>query len=157
MVATAPRIISSPSTIFWKFVFPGIWIAGFGAGVIVASLASTPRDSSRLLPLCIWLLGSVFLIWFSVRLCWVAISDRCLLVSTYFRETSVPLSAIARVTQSYMSKPQTITVRIDRDTTLGRKFVFVAPGWPRIFRRHPLAIELEQIAAQSHSDSDAIV
>ena len=156
-MAGTPRIVSSSSTVFWKFIFPGLWIVGFGAGAVVSAFTSAPGDSSRWLPVCIWLGGSAFLFFFSVRLCWVAISGGCLLVSTYFREISVPLSAISRVTQSYLSRPQTLTVCVDRDTTLGRKFLFVAPGWPRIFRRHPLAIELEQIAAQSQSVSDAII
>jgi hypothetical protein len=149
--------VSSQSTVFWKFVFPGLWIVGFGAGAVVSAFTSTPGDFSRWVPVCIWLGGSAFLLFFSVRLCWVAISDGCLLVSTYFPEISVPLSAISQVTQSYLSRPQTLTVRVDRDTSLGRKFLFVAPGWPRIFSRHPLAIELEQIAAQSQSVSNAII
>jgi hypothetical protein len=156
-MAGTPRIVSSRSTIFWKFVFPGLWIVGFGAGAIVSVFTSVPGEASRWLPICIWLGGSAFLLFFSVRLCWVAISDGCLLVSTYFREVSLPLSAISQVTQSYLSRPQTLTVRVDRDTPLGRKFLFVASGWPRIFSRHPLAIELEEIAAQSQSASDAII
>jgi hypothetical protein len=155
MAATPRRIVSSRSTVFWKFVFPALWIVGFGAGAIVSALASAPGDASRWLPLCIWLLGSAFLVWFSVRLCWVAISDGCLVVSTYFRETSVPLSAVSGVTQSYLSRPQTLTLRIDCDTALGRRFLFIAPGWPRIFSRHPLAIELERMSALSQSDGDA--
>ena len=157
MMAGTPRIVSSPSTVFWKFIFPGVWIVGFGAGAIVSALTSASGDFSRWLPVCIWLAGSAFLLFFSVRLCRVAISDDCLLVSTYFREISVPLSAISQVTQSYLSRPQTLTVRVDRDTKFGRKFLFVPPGWPRIFSRHPLAIELEQIAAKNQSVSDAII
>jgi hypothetical protein len=38
---------------------------------------------------------------------------------------------------------------------LGRKFVFVAPGWPRIISRHPLAVELEERIAQHRSASHA--
>jgi hypothetical protein len=151
MMAATPRIISSASTLVWKFVVPGLWIVGVGTGAIVSTLTSVPGEPNRWLLLYIWLAGSPFILFLSMRLCWVAIGGGCLLVSTYFREISVPLSAISRVTQSYLSRPQTLTVRIDRDTPLGRKFLFVAPGWPRVFSRHPIAIELEQIAAQSRS------
>jgi len=146
MEALQRRILSSPYTVFWKFIFPSIWITGFGAGAVMAAFADQ-GDSRWIFP-SVWILGSSWLLWFALRLRRVSISDETLHISTYVREISLPLSAISRVTQSYMSRPQTITLRTDRDTPLGRKFVFVAAGWPRIVSRHPLAVQLEELVAQ---------
>ncbi len=156
MVSDAPRVVSQ-STVFWKFVFPGLWIVGFGAGAIASALFGESQGSSRWVALGIWLVSSPLLVFFSARLRWVAISGESLRVSSYFREAAVPLSAVSRVTQSYLSRPQTLTVHVDRDTPLGRSFSFVAPGWPRIFSKHPLAIELEQLATKSQYVSDATI
>jgi hypothetical protein len=149
------RILSSPYTVVWKFGFPAIWICGFGAGAIAAGISAT--DANRWIFPLVWIVASAWLLWFALRLRRIAISDDTLYVSTYFREISLPLSQICRVTQSYISRPQTIALHADRDTLLGRKFVFVAPGWPRIISRHPLAIELEERIAQRRSASHANV
>jgi hypothetical protein len=140
------RIISSPNTVFWKFVFPAVWIASFGAGAI--SVATSERDLSRWTFPLVWFVASTWLLWFAFRLRRVAISDSVLHISTYRREISLPLSSISRVTQSYMFRPQTITVETDRGTPLGRKFLFVAPGWPSIFRPNPTTVELERLIQQ---------
>jgi len=147
------RILSSPYTVVWKFIFPAIWICGFGAGAITAAASHT--DANRWVFPSVWIVGSAWLLWFALRLRRIAISGDTLYISTYFREISVPLSQICRFTQSYMSRPQIIALHSDRDTALGRKFVFVAPGWPRIISRHPLVIELEERIAQRRSASHA--
>jgi FtsH-binding integral membrane protein len=147
------RILSSPYTVVWKFIFPAIWISGFGAGAIAVCTSAT--DANRWIFPTVWIVASAWLLWFALRLRRVAISSDTLYISTYRREISLPLSSIVRVTQSYMSRPQTITLHTDRDTLLGRKFLFVAPGWPRIISRHPLAIELDELIAQHRSPSHA--
>jgi len=149
-----PRnLLSSPYTVFWKFIFPAIWITGFGAGAVAVAL--TAAGESRWIFPSMWLVGSVWLLWFALRLRRVAIGGDTLYVSTYLREIPLPLVSISRVTQSYISGPQTITLHADSDTPLGRKFVFVAAGWPRMLWRHPLAVQLEQLVAQHRSPNHA--
>jgi hypothetical protein len=147
------RLLSSPYTVVWKFIFPAIWICGFGTGAIAVGV-STTETNGWILP-SVWIVASAWLLWFAWGLRRIAISGDTLHISTYFREISLPLSQIRLVTQSYMSRPQTITLHVDRDTPLGRKFVFVAPGWPRIISRHPLAVELEELTAQHRAPSNA--
>jgi hypothetical protein len=63
---------------------------------------------------------------------------------------SVPVEAIARVCQSYLSNPQTISVYFDRKTLLGRKVAFVPCGRARLFSKHPTTEALEQLMAPVH-------
>jgi hypothetical protein len=147
------KLLSAPSTIFWKFVFPTIWISGFGAGAITSALRA--HDDSRWIFPAVWILGSSWLLWFALRLRRVALGGETLYISTYRREIALPLSAICRVSQSYMSRPQTICLRADRETPLGQKFIFIAGGWPRIISPHPLAVDLEQLVAKHRSPSHA--
>src|SRR4029077_6432986 len=146
MERTQLRFLSFPYTVLWKFIFPAVWISGFGAGAV--AVAFTGEGDRRWIMPCVWIVASAWLLWVALRLRPITLSGDTLYVSTYRREISLPIASICRVTQSYMFRPQTITLHTDCDTPLGRKFLFVAVGWPRIFSRHPLAIQLEELAAQ---------
>ena len=146
------RTLSSFLTFPWKFIFPAVWIAGFGAGTVALWLDvfrgrdnQPPPDWMRWEFITLWAVGSGFLLWFSRRLCRVSISDNALFASNYFRHITVPLAAILRVRQSYMSRPQTITIYLDRQTELGRRIVFIPHGWPHFISRHPVTDSLNAI------------
>jgi hypothetical protein len=49
-----------------------------------------------------------------------------------------------------MSRPQTITIHLDRETALGRKIVFIPHGWPHFLSRHPVTDQLLAIIDRFH-------
>ena len=156
------RELSSSATVWWKFVFPAIWISGFGAGTAALWLGvfhgrdnQPPPDWMRWQFLGIWLAASAFLIWFSRRLFRVSLHDSTLIASNFFREVSIPVTAISRVTQSYMSRPPIITIHLDHQTLLGHRIVFVPAGPARYLSEHPTTTELKDILARTHKDHHA--
>jgi len=152
-----PRVLSSSATVWWKFIFPAIWISGFGAGTAALWRGAfhgldnqPPPDWMRWVFLGVWLVASTVLVWFGRRLHRVCFGDKVLTISNYFREISVPVTAISRVTQSYMSNPPTITIHLDHKSSLGHRIVFVPAGRARFLSEHPTATELKGIAARTH-------
>jgi hypothetical protein len=82
--------LSSAWTFYAKFVFPAVWIPGFGSGTILL-------DRNNGLPplfLVIWILGSAFILWANAGLKRVRTDGRQLLVSNYIREIHIPFGAI---------------------------------------------------------------
>lgn len=156
------RELSSFVTVWWKFTFPAIWICGFGAataamwsGAFHGRYNEPPPDWMRWQFLAIWLVASTFLIWFGRPLRRVSLRDGVLTVSNFFREISVPVTTISRVTQSYMSRPPTITIHLDHQTPLGRRIVFIPAGPNHYLSEHPTTTELKGILARTHKDHHA--
>jgi hypothetical protein len=90
-----------------------------------------------------WILGSIFLLWFSLRLRRVLIKDSALYVSDYFRGFVVPISTISRVTQSFLMHPPTITIHLKHMTPAGNKIVFIPCGPRYYFSENLIVSELE--------------
>ncbi len=157
-----PRNLSSSATVWWKFIFPAIWISGFGAGTAALWFGDfrgpknqPPPDEMRWIFLAVWLVASTVLVWFSRRLHRVSLRDDVLTISNYFSEISVTVTAISRVTQSYMSNPPTNTIHLHQQTSLGKRIVFVPAGRARFLSEHPTTTELKDIAARTHKDHHA--
>ncbi|MGC3990226.1 MAG: hypothetical protein QM796_11200 [Chthoniobacteraceae bacterium] len=153
------RELSSSLTAWWKFIFPAIWISGFGAGTAALWLGAfhgrdnqPPPDWRRWQFLAMWLGASAWLIWFARRLHRVSLQDGVLTASNFFREVSVPVTAISRVTQSYMSRPPTITIYLDHQTSFGHRIVFIPAGRAHYLSEHPTTTELKEILARTHKD-----
>ena len=95
------RTISASTTFFFKYVFPLLWIGGFGIGSLKLLFdprnvvfngvrgAATPAD--QLLFLATWIAGSAFLLWLSIPLKRVRLRPDGLSVSNYLREIAIPI------------------------------------------------------------------
>ena len=143
-----PRVISSALTFFYKFVFPLVWIAGFGAGTIVVLLVR-PRDLPWPIFPVFWLLGSVAFGWCFGRLKKVTVDADGLLISDYFREVRVPWRSISEVKGRMMNQPL-ITITLHADIGLGSSVIFIPKVrflWP--FQEHPAAEELREMIREN--------
>ena len=156
------RQLSSSLTGWWKVGFPTLWISGFGIataalwlGVLRGRENQPPPDWVRWQFLAMWFAGSFYLVWFARRLCYVSLGDSGLTVSSFFRQATVPVTSICRVTQSYLSRPPTITLYLDRDTRLGRRIVFIPTGRNYYFSEHPITAELRAVLARTHQHDPA--
>jgi hypothetical protein len=150
------RELSSAWTFSAKFVFPAVWIAGFGLGTILLWFGGLQYGNNALPPpqvkfmfLGMWLLGSAFTLWANAGLKRVRLDGGQLLVSNYVREIRIPFSAITDVKQNRWLNSRPITIYFRDATELGDRATFI-PKWRiRIlfWRMDPVVDELKQLAA----------
>ena len=149
------RDLSSAWTFSAKFVFPAVWISGFGLGTILIWLggfhdgndASSPPQL-KFVFLAVWVLGSTFIVWASAGLKRVRIDDRHLQVSNYVREICIPFTAIIDVKQNRWINSRPITIYFRDVTAFGDRATFLPKRRFRIkfWRIDPVVDELKQLA-----------
>jgi hypothetical protein len=130
-VGSARRRISSIQTFFWKWVFPSIWIAGFGWGTFLSFVAALygrgGRSSLGWMEwqfLALWLIGSAFLVWLCGRLKRVHVDNDALYVSNYWSVARIPLTEVSHFTQSVLIAPPTVAIHLRRPSAFGLRVVF---------------------------------
>jgi hypothetical protein len=150
------RDLSSALTFSAKFVFPVLWISGFGLGTVSLWLDAFHGGNSELPPsvmkfvfLGVWIIGSAFILWACAGLKRVRVDERQLFVSNYLREICIPFSAVRDVRQNRWegSRPITIYFRYvtefgDRATYMPKLRIFI----PFFWRVDPVVNELKQSA-----------
>jgi len=140
------RTISSAQTYFVKFIFPALWIAGFGAGVASVWLLPAPPQMRAIFSL-VWLIGGAIIWRTSAPLKKVQLEGDALIVSNYLRETRVPLSEIQEVTENRWINIRPVTIRFRSDTEFGASITFMPKVRPFLFlRSHPIVAELRELA-----------
>ena len=153
------RTLSSAWTFWGKFIFPAVWILGFGFGTLQLWLGNLVDGNSALPPsqikfvfLGVWILGTTFTLWTGAGLKRVRMDERQLHVSNYFREIHVPFSEITDVRQNRWINSRPITIYFRDATEFGGKVTFM-PKWRiRLFwRTDPVVSELEQLAGLARS------
>ncbi len=149
-----PRVLSSPTTSFWRYVFPALWIGGFGVGTLALWLGAfhgrhgePPPEFMRWLFPGVWLVGSSLLLRFARRLCDVSLHEDATLevCRPGHQPERVPLSAVARVSQN-RSNPPTITLHLRAADGPERRVVFLPEGPRRFFSEYPVTAELRALA-----------
>jgi hypothetical protein len=138
------QLLSSRWTFVSKYVFPAIWIPGFGIGVVVTFL--NPRtvlyngvkgaapEYIGFVFLGAWLIGSAFILYFTAPLKLVSIEGEDLVVSNYRQEWRVPLASISHVTQNRWLNLRPIAIHFREETPFGRTAVFMPPTrWRVLF------------------------
>lgn len=145
------RKLSSGMTWFYKFVFPTLWLGGFGAGsiVLLASWSSVLRENPNfpiLMFPAAFVIGLVLFYFTCIRLKSVSIDGSVLVISNYQTELRIPIHEVAEVTGSIFWNPELLFLHLKHSTQFGKTIVFMAPM--RIFggyTRHPLVGELNQM------------
>jgi hypothetical protein len=146
------RTVSSAQTFISKWVFPTIWIGGFGLGTCAMWFGAfrdragrPPPDEIKWIFLAAWLVGSAFLVWFCARLKRVQVDDEALYLSNYWSEVRIPLTDISHFTQSYFSRPPTVTIHLRGVSPVGRHVVFIPRFRWFLFGTHPIIVELQAL------------
>jgi len=143
------RELSSKQTFFLKIILPIFFIALITAatfGIIFSS------RSGEILPVIIMfpLIGfvAIFSMYFTLmRYKKVSVDDEFLYVSNYLKETEIPVSDIAGVTEIKWIRTRPITIHLKNDSEFGRKIVFMPKfnGF-RIFADNPIVAELKELS-----------
>lgn len=142
------QTISSSFTFFYKYIFPTVWISGFGAGTIFIGIGyfSGGNDGFPFFPfLFAWIVVSGVLFWSGRRLKAVEMDADHLYISNFRKTIQVPRSAIAEVSQFVFMNPEMVTIRFKTTTEFGDRVSFLAHT--RLFRMlsyHPIVAELRE-------------
>ena len=148
------KTISSAQTFLMKYVFPVVWIAGFGAGTLGLWFGSM-RDSHGALPppemkwqfLAVWIAGSTFILWSCAGLKKVRLDSAQLYVSNFRKEISIPFGNLVNVTENRWINIHPVTIHLRVPTAFGQKITFMPPA--RFFgfwSSHPVVAELKRLA-----------
>ncbi len=161
------RTISSSRTFLMKVVVPVSWISMFGWGTIMLWLNAMhgqnnepPTYEMKFAFLAAWIGGTAFLLWSCARLKRVRIDDDNLYISNFRGEMSVPLSAIADVTENRWINNHPVTIHFRKDMGFGRSIIFMPTyRFLGFWSSHPVVAELLQLSRQkarrAHIDSGA--
>jgi hypothetical protein len=134
-----PTRLSSRFTVLFKFLFPAVWIGGFGLGT--AALVPKPGPDTLLFAVA-FLVGSAFLLRYGVALKKVTATTDGLVVSSYRREVLVPYEQIASVRENKFLNMRPITVDLRSAGELGRRFRFMPYRAFVLFADHPASVLL---------------
>ena len=124
--------LSSAWTFSAKFIFPVLWISGFGLGAALLWLDAFHGRNNELPPpvmkfefLLMWLAGSSFILWACTGLKRVCVDERQLVVSNYLREICIPFTAVRDVSQNRWLNIRPITIYFKDVTAFGDRVTFM--------------------------------
>jgi hypothetical protein len=141
-----------------KCVFPIFWIGFFGlatCGMWFAAFrdrnGNPPPDFTKWIFFVGWLVGTAFILWLCGRLKRVQVDDEALYVSNYWSEARIPLTEVSHFTQSYMSRPPTVTIHLRSMSAVGQRIVFIPKFRWVLFGTHPIIIELQELCDRANA------
>lgn len=146
--------ISSSMTLYYKVLFPLLWITGFGGVTIAMWLGkfnhpSQPPNDVKLLFLFAWVIGSLFLLRDTVRLKVVSLDNNDLVIKNFVKVIRVPLRNINHISESRLMRPKTITVTVYPPNDFGEKITFIPKARFQLtfnlFSEHPIVMQLRKL------------
>lgn len=148
------RRLSSRWTFACKYLFPPLWIGGFGpaplamwAGAIHGRDGLPTPLSTKLLFSAIWVVGTAGLVWLSSRVKRVAMTEDALIVSNYLREVSIPLSQVTAVTENMYVSAHPVTIHLRADAGFGTSVTFMPYSrGSRLMTPHPVVAKIKAAA-----------
>jgi hypothetical protein len=148
-----PRLLSSRQTFWLKFVFPPLWVGGFGAGTLafwMDRMSPAPPSAVKWVFLGAWLGGSALIWWTCCRLKRVRVDEAYLHVSNFRTEVRIPLAALARISESRWVNPNVVTLEFRNPTPFGQRIAFIPKArWVGWFDSHPVVAELRELSARA--------
>ena len=146
--------LSSLLTFFYKFIFPTLWLGGFGLGTVWLVI-NPPRDGPHPLMFAAGLVfgAIVFYRWgFSLKK--VRATENGLLVSNYRRETFVAYEQISSssVRENKFISIRPITVQVRSATAFGSSFVFMPYTAFVLFADHPAVTRIRERAEAARKE-----
>jgi hypothetical protein len=151
--------LSSRLTFVTKFIFPTIWIAGFGsaslamwAGKFTDKQGAPPPIEAKFGFLAMFAAGSAFIWWACIRLKKIRVDDRSIYVSNFCKEISLPIGMIADVTANRWLSSRPVTIRFRGETEFGDRVTFIPEQRPFLpWRNHRVVFELRRLAGLSEA------
>ena len=140
------KTISSEMTLIYKFIFPTVWIGGFGFGTIAMLQGNDPDKWLFLIGLII---GTFFIGSFCFPLKSVKIEGPDLVISNYRCTIRVPIKNIRDVTESVIINIHPVWIHFIARTEFGSKIMFMPTvRMFALFSSHPVVAELKALARE---------
>lgn len=151
------RKLSSSWTWFYKFVFPSVWLGGFGIGTVTllvsrSSVLHQDPDFPVLIFPVVFVLGFLLFYFMCMRLKSVALDGADLVISNFRETIRVPLRDVERVSGSLFMHPELLWLTFRSPNRFGSKIVFMAQ-WRFLsgYTWNPLVKELRGMVQQVRS------
>ena len=117
-------------TLFNKLLFPVVWVALI-SGVLLSVFVRTGHisiasNSGFLVGLV--LLGTAFMVWFSLRLQRVGYAGRELVISSYWREVRISFDEVEAVEPVWWYRGRLVRILLRSQSPLGQ-VVYYLPKW----------------------------
>ncbi len=124
--------MSSMSTFFWKFLFPGVWIASLIWGIIQTiwrgvRFSEPIFEAKTIFGLIFFSAISLIAIRFLGSLKTVTLNGDSLIVSNFFRSIRLPLIDVAFVNDPDMTSHRRISLSLSSRSAFGDQIVFMPP------------------------------
>lgn len=157
MPDTQRRRLSSLQTFIFKFLFPPLWIIGFGHGTVLMWQENPPVPddwsfpiSPRWIFVIAWVFGSAMIGWMLLGLKRVATDGKQLWISNYLREIVVPLADVTEIKEWRWTEPRLVTLHLRLDHGMGETMRFMARVRMFLFwRAHPDVTWLREVTRQA--------
>ena len=139
------RELSSPLTFFYKFIFPLLWLGGFGYGVRSVIFSPQAYDARWLQYMVIWLGVFLFIYFTTGDVKKVHIDGNRLVVSNFFSTEEINISMVAAVDGTSFLSPKLVWFILKEPSSFGKKISFL----PRHrmsagLGKHPVVQELQK-------------
>ena len=122
--------LSSLWTLFYKFLFPTLWIGGFAFGTGTVWLTGGGGQDAMPAAVKVGMTaalfgGTAFIYWSCCRLKRVRMDAHFLYISNYFQEIQVPVEQVERVTEWKWDNTHPVTIHFIRPTEFGSAITFM--------------------------------
>jgi len=148
-----PATLSSLATVYMKFIFPVLWIAGFSSETLALFLASDPQPDTAFMTwvfLAFAFAGTLALRWICMPLKRVRMDDTALYISNYSKEIIVPLRDIAEITENRWINIHPITINFHTQTEFGMRIKFMPKTrWFSMWSSHPVVAQISGAAVRA--------
>jgi hypothetical protein len=118
------------TTFFNKLFFPVVWLAlisSFLLGTLVRTGHISIATDFRFLVVAI-LIGTAFMLWFSVRLQRVGYAGKELVISNYWREARIPFNQVEAVEPVWWYRGRLVRIQLRSESPFG-DVVYYLPKW----------------------------
>jgi hypothetical protein len=110
-----------------KYAFPATWVAMISMAVFVTNGHVVVAPEFRFVAVAI-VLGSAFMLWFSLRLQRVGYAGRELVVSNYWRQERIPFTQVAAVESVWWYRRRLVRIRLRSESPFGL-VIYYLPKW----------------------------
>ena len=141
------KVISSFLTSIYKFIFPTVWIGGFG---FFALSLHASKHAYWPLALIAWIVSSLAIYWGFIRLKWVAIDEENIYISNFIKMISVPLADIEEIEEHFLLGEHPVSITFSRKTEFRRKIIFMPKFYLgcAFFMSHPPVEDLRVLVEE---------
>jgi hypothetical protein len=118
------------TTLCNKLLFPVLWLAlicGVLLGAIVRTGHISIASNARFLA-AVFLIGTAFMVWFSVRLQRVGYAGKELVISNYWREARIPFDQVEAVEPVWWYRGRLVRIQLRSESPFGQ-VVYYLPKW----------------------------